>query len=64
MKTDVFTWTSCIYKDKCNSYPTKCGTCKYNPSKKKDYYEPKNNWYNCAETTIPVKFTYTCTIPR
>ena len=30
----------CPYKEDCTSYPHKCGNCRYNKSKKKDYYQP------------------------
>jgi len=29
----------CEYKFKCRSYPKKCGTCKNNKARKKEYYE-------------------------
>jgi len=30
---------NCPYKNKCSSYPTFCGSCRHNTSKR-DYYEP------------------------
>ncbi len=36
---------NCNYKDRCISFPAKCGSCANNRNAKRDYYIPERPWY-------------------
>ncbi len=36
----------CYYKHRCSSYPYRCNTCRHNRNKKKDFFEPDDDWHS------------------